>query len=177
MSDIEELRYPVGKFAPKDSYSNDEIESFISEIEALPVKLESAIKDFSRAQFEMPYRDGGWTIRQVIHHVADSHMNAYIRFKWTLTEDKPTIKAYNEKLWAETTEVLAEPALSVALIKALHAKWIVLLKGLSTSDFQKSFIHPETHKEVTLQRLTATYAWHGRNHLAHITSLKERIKW
>jgi len=177
MPDIEQLRYPAGKFQPKDSYSQEELASFILEIEKLPSKVELAVSAFTKDQLDTPYRDGGWTVRQVIHHLADSHMNAYIRFKWTLTEDTPLIKAYYEKLWAETPEVAADPILSLVLLKALHPKWIVLLKGISSTDFQKKFIHPETKKQITLQHLTALYAWHGRHHLAHITSLKERMKW
>ncbi|TXH25902.1 MAG: metal-dependent hydrolase, partial [Cyclobacteriaceae bacterium] len=111
---------------------------------------------------------GGWTARQVLHHLADSHMHAYIRFKWTLTENSPTIKAYNEKLWAETYEVAQDPALSINLLKALHAKWITLLRSLKPVDFEKYFVHPETGKQVRLDRLAATYAWHGEHHLGHL---------
>jgi hypothetical protein len=177
MHDIEQLKYPVGKLQLKESYTASEIVSLIAEIESLPSKLEAAIGGFSDKQFDTPYREEGWTIRQVIHHMADSHMNAYIRFKWALTEDTPLIKAYFEKTWAETPETSADPALSVALLKALHAKWIVLLGKLSSSDLSKSFIHPETKKVIPLDRLIATYAWHGKHHLAHIVSLKERMGW
>jgi hypothetical protein len=177
MPDVEQLKYPVGKFQPQESYIPTEIAALVNEIENLPAKLEAVVAGFSEQQFDTPYREEGWTVRQVIHHMADSHMNAYIRFKWSLTEDTPLIKAYFEKLWAETPEVSASPALSVTLLKALHAKWVVLLKKLSATDFSKSFIHPETKKEVRLDRLTALYAWHGRHHLAHITSLKERMGW
>jgi hypothetical protein len=177
MPDNELLRYPVGKFSPKEVYTKEEIDSFISEIEEFPSRLQPPISTFSKDKLDTPYRDGGWTVRQVLHHLADSHMNAYIRFKWTLTEDRPIIKAYNEKRWAETMEVAADVIISLSLLKALHTKWVVLLKALTPADFQKSFIHPETNKEINLQRLTAMYAWHGRHHLAHITSLKERMKW
>ncbi len=174
---LEQLRYPVGKFEPKDAYTKEEVNSFILEISQFPARLENTLASFTQDQLDTPYREGGWTVRQVVHHTADSHMNAYIRFKWTLTESTPTIKAYNEKNWAETGEVSADPILSLSLLKALHAKWVVLLKSLSAADLQKSFIHPETKKEITLARLTGNYAWHGRHHLAHITSLKERMKW
>jgi uncharacterized damage-inducible protein DinB len=167
MSD-EPLRYPVGKFQPKESYTAEEISTFITAIEAAPEKISEAFKKLSAKQLDTPYREGGWTARQVLHHLADSHMHAYIRFKWTLTENSPTIKAYNEKLWAETGETTQDPALSVNLLKALHTKWITLLRGLKPSDYEKYFVHPETGKQVRLDRLTATYAWHGEHHLGHL---------
>ncbi|HNG42940.1 MAG TPA: putative metal-dependent hydrolase [Cyclobacteriaceae bacterium] len=132
MSD-EHLRYPVGKFQPKESYTSTDIQQFIAAIEAAPEKLTQAFQKLTPKQLDTPYREGGWTARQVLHHLADSHMHAYIRFKWTLTENSPTIKAYYEKLWAETYEVAQDPALSISLLKALHAKWITLLRALTPS--------------------------------------------
>ncbi|MBK5279298.1 MAG: bacillithiol transferase BstA [Bacteroidia bacterium] len=173
MQDI--LRYPIGKFLPKDEYANTEILQLIERIELLPAKLEKEVDTLSVKQLDTPYREGGWTVRQVIHHLADSHMNAYIRFKWTLTEETPMIKAYNEKAWAETAETNADPNLSLSLLKTLHAKWVVLLKGLSTNDLKKEFIHPETKKHIRLENLLGTYAWHGEHHLAHITSIKKQV--
>lgn len=167
MSD-ESLRYPVGKFQPKDSYTLPEIQQFIAAIEAAPEKISQAFQKLTAKQLDTPYREGGWTARQVLHHLADSHMHAYIRFKWTLTENSPTIKAYNEKLWAETYEIAQDPALSVNLLKALHTKWITLLRCLKPADFEKYFVHPETGKQVRLDRLAATYAWHGEHHLGHL---------
>ncbi len=167
MSD-ETLRYPVGKFQPKDSYSAEEIQKFITAIEAGPQKISETFSKLSAKQLDTPYREGGWTARQVLHHLADSHMHAYIRFKWTLTEDSPTIKAYNEKLWAETYETAQDPALSVNLLNALHTKWITLLRSLKPSDYSRYFVHPETGKQVRLDRLTATYAWHSEHHLGHL---------
>jgi hypothetical protein len=167
MSD-EHLRYPVGKFQPKESYSAEEITKFIAAIEAAPEKISDVFKKLSSKRLDTPYREGGWTARQVLHHLADSHMHAYIRFKWTLTEDSPTIKAYNEKLWAETYEIAQDPALSVNLLKSLHVKWITLLRALKPADFEKYFVHPETGKQVRLDRLAATYAWHGEHHLGHL---------
>ena len=167
MSD-EKLQYPVGKFSPKESYTPEEINALIASIEAIPAKIEATFKKFSPQQLDTPYRPGGWTARQVLHHVPDSHMNAYIRFKWTLTENTPTIKAYNEKDWANTYETKQDPALSVALLKALHAKWVTLLRSLTPEDLQKSFVHPETGKNVRLDRLIAMYAWHGEHHLGHL---------
>jgi hypothetical protein len=167
MSD-ERLQYPIGRFSPKESYTIEEIAALIHSIETIPVKIEEVYKKLSPKQLDTPYRPGGWTARQVLHHVADSHMNAYIRIKWSLTEDTPVIKAYNEKAWAETYETKSDPALSVTLLKALHAKWVTLLRALSKEDLQKSFIHPDSGKHVRLDRSIALYAWHGEHHLAHL---------
>ena len=175
MEDI--LRYPIGKFSPKEGYISTEIEQLISRIESLPTRLEKEVSNLSQSQLDTPYREGGWTVRQVVHHMSDSHMNAYIRFKWSLTEDTPMIKAYDEKRWAETAETKADPTLSISLLKALHAKWIVLLKQLTDVELKKEFVHPETKKNVRLNNLMALYAWHGDHHLAHITSLKKRMNW
>lgn len=167
MSD-EHVRYPIGKFQPKDSYTADELAKLITTIELAPEKINDTFKKFSSKQLDTAYREGGWTARQVLHHLADSHMHAYIRFKWTLTEAGPTIKAYNEKLWAETYEITQDPSLSVNLLKTLHAKWITLLRSLKPDDFEKYFVHPETGKQIRLDRLTATYAWHSEHHLGHL---------
>lgn len=171
------LRYPIGKFSPKEEYTKSELDQFISRIESLPARLEKEVSNLSALQLDTPYRDGGWTVRQVVHHISDSHMNAYIRVKWSLTEETPLIKAYDEKGWAETPETKADPNLSIALLKALHAKWVVLLKQLSPADLQKEYIHPETKKQVRLNNLMGMYAWHGDHHLTHITSLKGRKGW
>jgi hypothetical protein len=162
------LRFPIGKFSPKESYTQQEIQELISRIEALPLKVESLVKNFSASQLDTTYREGGWTARQVLHHIPDSHMNAYIRFKWALTESTPIIKAYDEKLWAETAEVKLDPVISVNFLKALHIKWVALLKLLTTEDLKKEFIHPETKKNIRLDRLIALYAWHGDHHFGHL---------
>lgn len=172
MSD-ERLQYPIGKFAPQETYTVEEIASLINSIEKIPAKIEEVQKRLSPAQLETAYRTGGWTARQVIHHLSDSHMNAYIRIKWALTENTPTIKAYNEKAWAETTEIKSDPALSVALLKALHAKWVILLRSLSKEDLQKSFVHPDSGKHIRLDRSIALYAWHGEHHLGHLKIVLE----
>lgn len=173
----EHLRYPIGKFSPKENYTPAELQSCIARIATLPSRLNDTIQDFSEAQLDTPYREGGWTVRQLIHHIADSHMNAYIRVKWTLTENSPVVKVYFEKLWAETPETKRDPALSLNLIKALHAKWVVLLSALQASDLKRHFIHPETQKTVQLDNMIALYAWHGDHHLAHITELVKRSRW
>jgi hypothetical protein len=168
MNNEEHLRYPTGKFSPKDSYAPAEIQDNINSIEALPAKVEALIKNFSASKFDSAYREGGWTARQVLHHLADSHMNAYIRFKWTLTENTPVMKAYDEKLWAETPETRLDPVISINLLKALHIKWVALLKLIRQDDLMKEFTHPETKKQVRLDRLIALYAWHGEHHLGHL---------
>jgi len=174
----DELRFPIGKFTPKENYTTEDLQQYIRRIEALPAKVEEAAKPLTPAQLNTPYREGGWTLRQVLHHIPESHMNAYIRFKWALTEDTPTIKAYNEKAWAETPEiVLLDPRISIDLLKALHVKWVALLKSLSPKDLQKQYLHPDTKRYNRLDNMVAMYAWHGEHHLAHITSLKERMRW
>ena len=174
MSNIDQLRYPIGKFSPKDTYSPEEIADNIRRIEALPAKIEAVAKTFSARQLDTPYRDGGWTARQVIHHVSDSHLNAYIRVKWTLTEETPVIKAYEEKTWAETGEVKLDPKISIELLKVLHVKFVALLRTIHPDQMSRSFIHPETQKHVTLERMTALYAWHGEHHLGHLTIIAAR---
>jgi hypothetical protein len=170
-------RYPIGKFQAQDSYTPDDIKSFIARIESLPSRLEAAIKGMTDQQLDTPYRDGGWTVRQVVHHVPDSHTNAYIRTKWTLTESTPLIKAYDEKGWAETPETNLPPDISINALKALHVKWTLLLKRLTNDDLKKEFIHPDTKANVRLDRMVHTYAWHGDHHLAHITTLKDNMGW
>lgn len=168
MNNDEHLRYPTGRFTPKEKYTQEELAQFVDRIEAIPQKIESAINNLTVVQLDTPYRPGGWTVRQVLHHLPDSHMNAYIRLKWTLTEDTPVIKAYDEKAWAETPETILDPKISIELLKALHMKWVAVLRKLGEKDFSRSFIHPETQKHVTIGRQVATYAWHGEHHLGHI---------
>lgn len=167
MSNDEQLRYPIGRFSAKESYTPEEVSANIKRIQAIPATLEELAKSVS-AKLDVPYREGGWTARQVLHHVADSHTNAYIRLKWTLTEDTPTIKAYEEKTWAETPETKADPALSLALLKALHAKWVVLLQGIKPEDYARKFYHPDSKKHVRIDQAIATYAWHGEHHAGHL---------
>ncbi len=169
MSNSEEaLRYPIGKFSPKESYLTEDIQANIARIEALPYKIEGITKKLTAKQLDTPYRDGGWSARQVIHHVSDSHLNALIRIKWTLTENTPLIKAYDEKSWAETPEVSLDPMMSVELLKALHVKLVSLLKLIKPDDLKKQFLHPETNKHVPLDRMIALYAWHGEHHVGHL---------
>jgi hypothetical protein len=162
------LRYPIGKFVPEESYTSEGIKTNIDSIEMLPAKVQELVKAFSPEQWDIPYRENGWTGRQVIHHMADSHMNSYIRFKWTLTEPTPVIKAYDEKAWAETPETNLAPDISLSLLKALHIKWVALMRLVTKDDLKKSFIHPDTKKHNSIERLIALYAWHGEHHLGHL---------
>ena len=173
MSD-EHLRYPIGKFQPQEAYTPGELEDCIKRIESLPLRIEKLAAVLTARQIEIQYREGGWTGRQVIHHISDSHSNAYIRMKWSLTEPTPVIKAYDEKAWAETPEIQIDPAISMNLLKALHVKWVALLKLLKPDDLMREFIHPETKKHVRLDRLIALYAWHGDHHLGHLQILAKK---
>jgi hypothetical protein len=172
----DQLRYPIGKFTPSESYTPQEISENIKRIEALPAKLESIFRSFSSRQLETPYREGGWTARQVLHHLADSHMNAYIRIKWTLTEATPMIKAYDEKRWAETPEIEIDPMISIELLKTLHTKFVALLSRIKAQDQKKEFQHPETKKNVSIERMIALYAWHGEHHLGHLNIIAAKPK-
>jgi uncharacterized damage-inducible protein DinB len=172
-----DVHYPIGKFQSKFNYSAEDVAEFINRIETLPQKLIQAVTGLTDEQLDSPYRQGGWTVRQVVHHISDSHMNAYIRIKWTLTEPTPLIKAYDEKQWAETPETKLPLQISLDLLTALHVKWVALAKCLSAEELDKKFIHPDTKKEIRLAQLLGTYAWHGEHHLAHITYLKKRMNW
>jgi hypothetical protein len=177
MSSATDERYPIGKFEPVP-YSDKERDSLLSDILFLPRKLEFAIVNLDETQLASPYRKDGWTVKQVVHHVADSHMNAYIRFKLGLTEDQPTIKPYKEDKWALLHDVEHVPInISLTLLHALHTRWYDLLKHFEASDWDRTVIHPEHGKIITLWDLLGTYAWHGRHHSAHITSLRERMGW
>lgn len=168
-----DARYPTGRFTPKEQYTSEELGVLIDKIAGFPTRLQKAVDGLTPQQMGTCYREGGWTVRQVIHHLADSHMNAYVRLKWTLTEDRPTIKAYDEKAWAETAEITEDPQLSVALLTNLHAKWTKLLKRLNPEDFNRAYLHPENGKTYTLAHQVALYAWHGDHHLGHLQLVKE----
>jgi hypothetical protein len=172
-----DLRYPIGSFKLEGSPTDDEIRRAIGEIAEAPTRLRAAVEGLTLEQLGTPYRPGGWTVRQVVHHVPDSHLNSYCRLKLALTEDEPTIRPYQEDRWAELVDSHETPIeVSLALLESLHKRWVVLLNSLEPSDFQRSFRHPEIGV-VTLAQNTCLYAWHGRHHTAHITSLRERMDW
>ena len=174
MENDDQLRYPAGRFSPGQQYTFEELQVLIDKIAGFPSRLQLAVDAITPQQMDTRYREGGWTLRQVIHHLSDSHMNAYIRLKWTLTENKPTIKAYDEKRWAETVEIKEDPQISVALLSKLHAKWVRLLKGLSPEDFERGYVHPESGKFYTLAHQVALYAWHGDHHLGHLRLVTDK---
>jgi uncharacterized damage-inducible protein DinB len=170
-------RYPVGKYEPQ-SYSAAQKKEWLNAIKFLPLTLENAILNLDEAQLETPYRDGGWTVKQVVHHIADSHMNAYVRFKLGLTEDNPAIRPYEEKLWAELNDVKKLPTnISLTLLHALHIRWHEALKDLSDEQWNRTVVHPEHNRQMTLWYLLGMYAWNGKHHVAHITSLRQRNGW
>jgi hypothetical protein len=174
----EDLRYPIGRFTRPKSLSAKERDEAINAIAGAPALMRAAVKGLTREQLDTPYRPGGWTVRQVVHHVPDSHMNAYCRIKLGLTEDTPTIKPYDEAKWAELADSkspLVEE--SLALLEALHARWVVLLRQMKPADFERTITHPEWDAPLSLDTVVALYAWHGRHHAAHVTSLRKRMGW
>lgn len=174
---MSDLRYPIGKFTYNSPPSEDERKKLIADIAATPVALRSAVQGLSPAQLDTPYRDGGWTVRQVVHHIPDSHLNAYVRFKLALTEDHPTIKPYMEERWAELHDSRSTPIeTSLGLLESLHDRWVHLLNSLTPEEWKKSFNHPELGT-VPLEKNLALYSWHGRHHVAHITELRRRMGW
>jgi hypothetical protein len=172
-----DLRYPIGRYQLVE-YSSAEKESRLADILFLPRLLEFALLNLDEHQLNTPYREEGWTINQVVHHVADSHMNAFIRFKLGLTEDTPTIKPYIQDKWGETSDVLHVPVnYSITLIHSLHHRWYELLKSMTDEDWQRTLFHPEQKREITLWEMLLIYAWHGKHHAAHITNLREQKGW
>jgi len=169
-------RYPVGRFTAPSTISPDERTDAIATLAELPEQLRNAVDGLSFAQLSTPYREGGWTLRQVVHHVADSHMNALIRVKLALTEDWPTIKPYDEKAWAMLHDVAAPVEWSLELIESLHARWVMLLQSLTEAQWQRGYDHPEGGR-MTVEMATLLYAWHSRHHVAHITHLRAKEGW
>jgi hypothetical protein len=171
-----DLRYPIGKFQPIDNITDIQRRAFIAAIAETPEKLKAAIAGLDERQLDTPYRPGGWTVRQVVHHVPDSHMNSYVRFKLALTEDEPTIKPYDEARWAELADARAPVELSLLLLENLHKRWVLLMNSLAHSDWQRKFRHPERGTMILEENLQM-YAWHGCHHVAHITALRQRNNW
>ena len=178
MDDREDLRYPIGLYAPPEPVIEPQVTAWIDDIASLPAAFHAAVTPLTDAQLDTPYHPGGWTVRQVVHHVPDSHLNSVVRFKLALTEDRPRIKAYDERAWAALADYRQVPvADSLALLEALHRRWVGLLRCLSWTDFQRAFIQPETGATVTLAPTVGAYAWHWRHHLAHIERLAARERW
>lgn len=170
-------RYPIGKFEPQP-FSDKQKRDWLQDIQFLPALLENAIENLDEAQLNTPYREGGWTVRQLVHHVADSHMNAYIRFRLGLTEENPTIKPYDENAWVALNDVEKVPInISITLLYTLHTRWHATILELTKEEWERTVFHPASQKQMTLWHLLGMYAWHGRHHVAHITSLRERKGW
>lgn len=173
----DDLRYPIGKYLMQP-FSHTQKEQWLLDLKFLPDDLELSVQNLDEAQLHTPYRDGGWTVQQLVHHVADSHMNAYIRFKCGLTENNPTIRPYDEKEWAKTADVNAVPInVSLTLLHALHLRWVAAVKDISEDQWERTVVHPEHNKKMSLWELLGLYAWHGKHHVKHITALRERMGW
>ena len=172
-----DLRYPIGRFKRPERLTEAERSLHIQEIAETPAFLNAAVAGLKAEQLDTPYRPGGWTVRQLVHHIPDSHMNSYMRFRLALTEDEPTIKPYDEARWAELADAKTSPIEpSLALLENLHKRWVILLRSLRPSEWDRSFRHPELGP-MRLDQNLALYGWHGRHHVAHITSLREREGW
>jgi|ERR1700733_318917 uncharacterized damage-inducible protein DinB len=170
-------RFPIGKFHYEGQVSEEQKQSYLDDIAQTPWNLRAAVKGLSDSHFDTPYRPGGWTVRQVVHHVPDSHMNSYVRFKLALTEDEPTIKPYAEDRWAELADNKSTPVeVSLIMLDSLHDRWVRLLRSLTPEDWKRTFRHPDLGP-MTLEKTLALYAWHGKHHVAHITELRKRMSW
>jgi uncharacterized damage-inducible protein DinB len=173
-----DLRYPIGPFRFEGEMTDARRARCIEEIAAAPAAVRAAVAGLTAQQIETPYRPDGWTVRQVVHHLPDSHLNAYTRFKLALTEDEPTIKPYEEARWAELPDTRTVPLeVSLALLDALHERWVALLRSLGAAQYARTFRHPQSGRTMTLGETLALYAWHGRHHVAHVTALRERQGW
>jgi hypothetical protein len=177
MTENENLQYPIGKYMKSEHIDKGMRERFIQEIAEAPRELREAVEGLSEIQLSTPYRDGGWTVWQVVHHLPDSHMNAYVRLKLALTEHEPDVKTYKEALWSELPDVKSVPMnISLTLLEMLHTRWIACLRGLAGDTFEKKFRHPVIGL-MSLDEQLSLYAWHGKHHIAHITSLRRRMGW
>ena len=175
---MEDLRYPIGRYTPPETITDDHIAAWIEDVKSFPSIIRAALDGLSEEQIDTPYRPEGWTVRQLVHHVSDSHLNSIIRFKWGLTEDEPQIKAYNQKAWADTNDVVQTPTeVTLTFLDALHAKWVHLLHSIKGEEWKRGILHPETGTRMSLDWLLGMYAWHCKHHAAHITSLIDREGW
>ena len=174
---MEDVKYPIGKYQPQP-FSAKQLEQWITDIKYLPNHLENSVLNLDEHQLKTPYRSGGWTVKQLVHHVADSHMNAYIRFKLGLTENNPVIKPYDEAAWALLSDTSNLPInVSLTLLFALHSRWVMVLENIQEAEWNRTVFHPEQKKEITLWHLLGMYAWHSLHHTAHITALRQRMNW
>jgi hypothetical protein len=172
----EQLQYPKGRYQKPDDFSPQQIQGWINVLRALPSWMDACVENMDEHQLEVPYREGGWNTKQVVHHLADSHMNAYIRLKLALTEDNPTIKPYDEDAWALLPDTDSVPVnVSVTLLHALHRRWVALLEKMKPEDWLRTYHHPQSGRNIELREMTAMYAWHSRHHTAHITSVREKL--
>ena len=175
--ELNQLRYPIGVMPAPLTFNELELKNWISDIEKLPAQLRTATQNLTPLQLDTPYRPEGWTVRQVVHHVADSHINAYIRLKNTLTEDNPTIKPYEEHLWAELPDSKMPIEISLKIIENIHLRMVEILRGVSATDFERPFFHPGSKKTFKIGSLAAMYSWHGQHHLAHVENIVKRENW
>lgn len=174
----DDLQYPIGKFAAPGALDAAAIVQWRRDLAELPGHMRAAVSGLTNAQLDMPYRDGGWTVRQVVHHVADSHLNAYCRFRLALTEDAPTIKPYSEARWAELPDARTLPvASSLEMLDGMHLRWVAMIDALTSDQWQRTFVHPAYDRSMALWQTAALYAWHSRHHVAHITNLGARQNW
>ena len=174
--DLEQLKYPIGRYSKPETVSPELIKEWVSYIKALPSWLDACIENLDESHYAIPYRDGGWTIQQVVHHIADSHMNAYIRLKLALTEDQPTIKPYDENAWANLPDTILTPVnVSVTLLHGLHRRMAIILDNMQPSDWERNYFHPQYNRLFPIWEMVALYAWHGRHHVAHIMQLKNKL--
>jgi hypothetical protein len=178
MTELDPLRYPIGKFTAPAEVSFEQVQAWIGEIEQLPSRLRDAVAGLSDEQLDTPYRPGGWTLRQVVHHIPDSHANAYVRFKWAYTEENPIIKPYFEDRWAECEEAKHAPVdVSLAMLEQLHKRWVLFMRSLEKEDFERTYVHPEHGRQFILKNIAGMYAWHGEHHLQHILMTRKSKGW
>ena len=176
--DLEKYRYPIGRFDANQELTESNFSAWTEVIENFPLQIERVVANFSEEQLNTPYRPGGWTVAQLVNHVADSHLNSYIRFKWTMTEDTPAIKAYDQREWAKLADAKStDLSASFLILRGVHARWTTLLRSLNPDDFNKELSHPDWERNLTLGLMLSLYAWHCEHHLSHITKLIEREGW
>ena len=175
---MEHLKYPVGRYTKPEGHTPQLVKEWISVLRALPSWMDACIENLDEHQLQVPYREGGWNTQQVVHHVADSHMNAYIRLKLALTEDNPTVKPYDESAWANLVDTRIAPVnLSVTMLHAMHRRMVILLQNMQPADWDRTYFHPEHQRSFPIWEMVAMYAWHSRHHTEHIRRLRERMNW